>query len=463
MKHIPLYLVVILFVSACSKEEGEPFIKYRNADQGTMKTLKGVYLNMHVARKDSIIKFEDDPTTAQVISYFYNSDTSIVQYGHCWSIHEKPLINQDSISFYQGSPGEGNVQIISPMIDLRILQKYYVRAYIITKHGEKRDTAYGENKNFITDYIGNIWVKQNDITGVRRGAVAFNIDTVGYVGTGESNTGICYDDFYRYDPKLNRWTQLANLGTDFSDDKRLYAVGFGIDGKGYIGLGEANTGEQKDDFWEYDPDLGVWSKFAFLGSKRSKAIAFTIGNNAYVGLGEYGATVNSRSALNDFYKLDPASKTWTQQESFPDGKRTDAAAFAIGANGYIMGGADENGNLLNDLWIFSPGTGSSDGDWYEAEVFPGAARKSAAAFSVNGIGYIVMGQDADGVFLRDMWSYEPEPAKKWTKKQDFKGDARIHAVGFSVFDRGYIGTGYDDNDKYRDDIYEYIPEGLDTK
>ena len=45
------------------------------------------------------------------------------------------------------------------------------------------------------------------------------------------------------------WTQKA----DFGDTARIYAVGFSIGSKGYIGTGEVVGGGYTKDFWEYMP------------------------------------------------------------------------------------------------------------------------------------------------------------------------------------------------------------------
>lgn len=43
---------------------------------------------------------------------------------------------------------------------------------------------------------------------------------------------------------------------------RQDAVCFSIEGKGYVGTGEGGDYNHLKDFWEYDPDLNIWTPVA---------------------------------------------------------------------------------------------------------------------------------------------------------------------------------------------------------
>lgn len=57
---------------------------------------------------------------------------------------------------------------------------------------------------------------------------------------------------------FSQWTQKA----DFAGASRFQAVGFSIDGKGYIGTGSDVS--RKRDFWEYDPSTDTWDRKQML-------------------------------------------------------------------------------------------------------------------------------------------------------------------------------------------------------
>src|SRR5882757_727061 len=79
----------------------------------------------------------------------------------------------------------------------------------------------------------------------------------------------------------NTWTQKA----DFGGGVRIYATGFSIEGKGYLGtgLGEFTT---FNDLWEYDPTTNAWTQKAdFGGGARYLAVGLSIGRKGYIGTG----------------------------------------------------------------------------------------------------------------------------------------------------------------------------------
>ena len=62
---------------------------------------------------------------------------------------------------------------------------------------------------------------------------------------------------------------------------------------------------------------GVWSqKLDFAGSGRSAAAAFSIGAKGYIGTGYDG------SYKKDFWEFDAASNTWTQKADFAGSPRS---------------------------------------------------------------------------------------------------------------------------------------------
>ncbi len=97
-----------------------------------------------------------------------------------------------------------------------------------------------------SDFEG--WVHRSEFAGPKRlAAVSFSINGKGYVGTGNSQDGvfIVYDDFWEYDPICDTWTRKA----DFPGGLRHRAIGFSIGGKGYLGTGVSTSGRMND-FWE---------------------------------------------------------------------------------------------------------------------------------------------------------------------------------------------------------------------
>ena len=127
----------------------------------------------------------------------------------------------------------------------------------------------------------NTWTQKANFGGTKRwSAVGFSIEGKGYIGTGFDSTATFRDDFWEYNPSSNIWTQKANFG----GGTRVEAVGFNIGAKGYIGTGWQN-GSYTTDFWEYDPSSNIWTQKAnFGGTPREHAVGFNIGTKGYIGL-----------------------------------------------------------------------------------------------------------------------------------------------------------------------------------
>jgi len=115
---------------------------------------------------------------------------------------------------------------------------------------------------FFTVFISNFsfaqggWIQKANFTGNRVWAVGFSIGNKGYMGTGvdynASTSAPVHNDFWEYDLATNVWTQKANF-----TGNRVGAVGFSIGSKGYMGTGvdynASTSAPVHNDFWEFNP------------------------------------------------------------------------------------------------------------------------------------------------------------------------------------------------------------------
>lgn len=296
---------------------------------------------------------------------------------------------------------------------------------------------YPEDKLISTSTIETLKVI-NDL-GIANGietnnAVSFSIDGKGYVGTGYSNK----NDFWEYDPNTDTWTQKA----DFPGVGRITAAGFAIEGKGYIGMGYTSTGGSISllkDFWEYDPTTDTWTQKAdFEGSFRSGAVGFSINGKGYIGTGRGNLGV----LYNDFWEYDPTTDIWTRKADFGGSIRGSAVGFSINNKGYIGTGYNNIGGskkLLKDFWEYDPNTNT----WIQKADFGGSPRTHAVGFSIGEVGYIGTGNATHlvGGETNDFWKYTPE-TNAWEQIINFEGKVRDRAVSFSIGNKGYVGLGY---------------------
>ncbi len=308
------------------------------------------------------------------------------------------------------------------------------------------------------DFVGN-WVQLGAFEGIpRTDAVAFVINGKAYVGTGyNGEEDERLKDFWSYDPDNDYWKQVKTMPDEAM--ARNGAVAFEANGKGYVGTGY--DGDNKlNDFWEFDPavgDSGTWRPIKdFPGSKRYAAVAFSINDKGYVGTGY------DDNRLKDFWEYDPNSDTWTQKVSVGGSKRRDAVAFVVGGKGYVCTGQD-NYSYLTDVWEYDPQANAwtekreitsdtNDDEDYDDDY--NIVCGQAVAFSVGNLGYVATG--GKGYAGNLTWEYNPV-TDFWTEKTDFEGSSRVLSVAFAIKDIPYVATG-SSSGYYFDDVWSFYPD-----
>lgn len=215
----------------------------------------------------------------------------------------------------------------------------------------------------------------------RSGAVGFAINGKGYVGLGFDGTD-CLSDFWCYDPEANAWSPAP----PYPGDAVRNAFSFVIDNVAYVGGGEDADNNILGDFYRFDGQ--TWEPLQTLGVPRSQASAFVCNGRGYV----YGGTNGGRVVTFECY--DPRTTQWTQlnrlmdatEETFDDqyGRLAGygATAFVIDDNtsetrAFITtGGPNGSGQLT---WEYNPFTDR----WVQKTSFEGGPRKFATSFVLN--------------------------------------------------------------------------------
>jgi N-acetylneuraminic acid mutarotase len=249
------------------------------------------------------------------------------------------------------------------------------------------------------DPATNSWSQKADyLGGICYHASAFVVNNIGYVGTGRVSPGsnILVQDFFRYRPTNNTWQQI----TDFPGTPRRGAVGFAIDGFGYIGCGTSS-----DDMYRYDPTSDTWTQIASVpGGTRMSGIGFALDGFGYVGT---GLTSNAGWSTTDFYKYDPTADSWTQIDDVGidplNGPmpRMESTGFGLNGKGYVITGVTiSSGDNYKDFWEYDPVADL----WTRLEDFPGTARRYMSATTLNGCAYVGLG--TNGTNFKDFWRWD---------------------------------------------------------
>ena len=275
------------------------------------------------------------------------------------------------------------------------------------------------------------WFKKSNFGGeARHRASAFSIGNHGYLGLGHINAAgnVDYEDFWKYDPASDSWTQIA----DFAAGKCFHATAFVIDNKAYVGTGRLADGTYTKKFYCYDPLYNTWTAIAdFPGAARRGAVSFSVNGKGYVGTGQTGGGYSA-----DFYEYNPLTNSWLPKAPFPGPPRTSSVAFTIDNFGYV-GTGNTNSGSVNDFYRYDPATNQ----WIVRSTVGPTNRQEAAGFSVNGKGYIGTGDDfSSGNNFPDFWEYDPL-LNTWVQIPDFDGTARRYLVGLTIGNRAYVGTG----------------------
>lgn len=244
---------------------------------------------------------------------------------------------------------------------------------------------------------------------------------------------------------------------------RATGIAFTSGNAAFISLGRNNSisAFSSTDLWKYTPATNaVERKANFPGTARVGAIALHLNNVAYIGLGfDPSKKVYDYSArLDDFWKYDIATNTWTQLASFPKQKNGTTAAVVASVGftykHYIYVLTDfDTVNFSRELWRYHVNTNV----WEQLKNFPGKNRTGAVSCTDGeryffGTGYVV---DQ----MNDWWEYFPEN-DTWLKRKSMPTKGRHNAVAFAVNNRFFVATGsyfggnLTDGFLY-DDIYEY--------
>jgi len=268
------------------------------------------------------------------------------------------------------------------------------------------------------------WVQKASVSLINRySAMGFDINGKGYVGCGYS-AGSGTSDFWEYDPVLNAWTQKANyLGGNI-----WAGAGFSIGAKGYFTVGTTGSTFPTSTY-EYDPATNSWtSKAAFPTTGRQDCFGFTANNNGFV-VGGW----RSGNYYNGTYRYNQATNSWTTQANFPGTSRDGLRGFVIGTDAYV-GTGQANGVAFNDIYKYN----SISNNWTISAPFPGLVRHSGSSFEMNGKGF--MGNGWNTTYYNDFYEYTPS-TNSWTMITPFPGLCKTYTTSFSLNNSGYITTG----------------------
>lgn len=332
------------------------------------------------------------------------------------------------------------------------------------------------NCEYDHDLLGN-WKSRGECRGkARGGATCFVIDGKAYIvgGIGYYKIEEYYLDTWQFDPEGRSWTQYDTVP---ASKGRSYGMGFAVNGKGYYGTGIGKEGIYYNDFFEFDPSKEAGSQWTvtdtFPGAPVYGGVGFSIDGIGYAGLGQTKALGPS----NTIYAFNPeneAGKKWSIVPNINPAKRVNGSIFIIDDRAYFFGGVS-NSMYVYDFERFDPSIEKGDNRWfkisqdfkedYRKDNLTKLYRQKAAAFAINGRGYICGGSGSAGIgAMSDVWEYIPFGGRDnlgyWTEVASFEGYTRYGACSFAIDGVGYVICGQNGSGLtgYYDDVWEFCPQ-----
>ena len=191
----------------------------------------------------------------------------------------------------------------------------------------------------------------------RRDAIAFKLnDDEVYLGFGlQNNPKERLNAMFRFYPGLDSIEQFCDPCLDKAVSGQVVNV---LNGEVYIATGvfdDGNDIEVTSGLYKFDPDNSS-DPFIELnpmpGAGRQNAFSFVLNDLLYIGMGNQS---DELIVLPDICFYNAEYDTWKLiDEKFPGKPRTNAIAFVLDGRAYIGGGADADGNALDDMWTYTP-------------------------------------------------------------------------------------------------------------
>ncbi len=241
------------------------------------------------------------------------------------------------------------------------------------------------------------------------------------------------------------WIQLSN----FPGSKRDDGVAVYLNNKCYFGTGLQEGWSATIDFYELDLATLSWKALPTMPhtTERQYACAFAGKNSFYVFGGD-----GVGGALNNLYKYDVITKSWTQMNDKPGKGLSGASCMAFGDSIIFVGGRS-NGlhNTNNEVWLYQ----ISNNTWTKRNDFPHGGRWRGCASVLNKQGYFMFGLDSNNVYRKEVFKYNLV-TDNWSQLADFpETNGRTYTSLVTANRQLVMFGGKDSSNTYFNDTWYY--------
>jgi N-acetylneuraminic acid mutarotase len=220
-----------------------------------------------------------------------------------------------------------------------------------------------------------------------------------------------FNDIWAWNNAEAEWLEISQTNLPPARNSHT-AVALGS--KMYVLFGQDSSGNFFEDMWSYDPNNNIWDEITPEGPRpkaRASHSAVVIDDAIYV----LGGEDENGSILNDLWRYEPNSNRWEQRAALPAGGVREHAAAAVAGKMYIFCGEDGE-NPLNDLWVYVP----TDDSWTQLDPNdPNDAPSARHGMTVAQYGEWIwlIGGSRPGTDLKETWAFNVA-TQTWTRCTD---------------------------------------------
>jgi N-acetylneuraminic acid mutarotase len=200
------------------------------------------------------------------------------------------------------------------------------------------------------DMTNDVWLEKSSFPGDGRNHPAMvTVNDKIYIGCGSNNNGNL-GDWWEYDILADTWSQRSS----FIGNNRHHPFYFGIGNFAYVGFGHGSlpgpgsnpsaSVSVYNDFYRYNPTTDSWTQLAdFPSEARVAGTQFSYNGKGYVLSGD--GDNHGPLSTGEFWEYDPLTELWIQLPSHPGGAIWAPGNFVIGCDVYFLLGQDNNSSF----------------------------------------------------------------------------------------------------------------------
>lgn len=269
---------------------------------------------------------------------------------------------------------------------------YNGKAYLF--EGVYKNDGAANVSNEVWEYTPetNSWKRLKDFPGPARGiAIGEEMDGKYYYGFGsEGGPDGLLNDLWVFDPRDTSFVQLPDCPCEGRTHPALVAH----KNKIYVGSGSTWFGDFND-WWVLDLSTMQWSeKDVTTLLSRHHTFQFGIGDHIYVGGGH----------LPIWEAYNVITESWEAIDDTPK-SRVAGTQFSYGGKGFVLGGDNTSHvhvNAEKSFMMYDPATDS----WQNLDTLPNGSRWAPTSFIINDEIYFLGGLDNDDLQDSTMWKFD---------------------------------------------------------